>query len=727
MPHQSPAVPVAVIGLACWYPDARTPRQLWENVLARRRAFRQLPPGRLPIADYVDPQGHRPDTTYARRAAVIDGFDFDWAARRIPKTTVQSTDVVHWLALETALSAIQDAGFDPEDIPGEATGVIVGNTLTGEQTRSATLRLRWPYVRRALHHAASQASLDRRQLEALETAMQARYKAAFPPITEDTLAGGLANTIAGRICYHLNLQGGGYIVDGACSSSLLAMASGMARLVSGDLDLAIIGGVDISLDPFELVGFAKTRALSPGDMHVYDVRGQGFIPGEGCGFVVLKRGDDARRDGDTIYAVIDGWGISSDGRGAGITAPSVRGQVLALQRAFARTPFGPQALDFIEGHGTGTTVGDPIELTAIHTVLSGQNGSRKRYCGVTSLKSIIGHTKAASGIGGLIKTVMALNRRVIPPLAGCEQPHPIFEEKLVTIYPVLHGRCCAADKVLHAGVSSMGFGGINCHITLRSGDHPSSRLASSIDEDALLVSHQSSEVFVLSSASAVEMAARAREWAAVAAGISMAELTDFALHMAQSISGTAPWRAALVAADPDTLARSLVTLAEHMDKGGKLADTGDQMVWMARPGAPPRFGMLFPGQGSQQINMARALIQRFEWGRKMLSQAQKEVGEIEGLNLGQWILRDPERAENANQVARWGHGLARTRIGICVMANVPRYPRHPSDSRGRSQPGGGDRPVWGRRHGSENPPGVRCPAGAPHGPKRGRCHGRVGL
>ena len=131
--------------------------------------------------------------------------------------------------------------------------------------------------------------------------MLSRYKAVFPPVTEDTLAGGLANTIAGRICNYLDLQGGGYIVDGACSSSLLAVATGVERLVGHDLDLAVIGGVDISLDPFEMVGFAKTGALSPGDMHVYDRRGKGFIPGEGCGFVVLKRLEDARRDGNSDY------------------------------------------------------------------------------------------------------------------------------------------------------------------------------------------------------------------------------------------------------------------------------------------------------------------------------------------------------------------------------------------------------------------------------------------
>ncbi|MEJ2039146.1 MAG: beta-ketoacyl synthase N-terminal-like domain-containing protein [Desulfosarcinaceae bacterium] len=261
MPQCTKNTPVAVIGLACWYPDARNPLQFWENILARRRAFRRIPACRLPLDDYHHPDRQNPDTTYASRAALIDGFTFDWAARRIPQTTVQSADIVHWLALETALAAVADAGYAPDTIPGKGTGVLIGNTLTGEQTRAATMRLRWPFVRKVLHAAAASCDLLPDQTEVLETAMAARYKAAFPPVNEDTLAGGLANTIAGRICNYMNLFGGGYIVDGACSSSLLATATAMERLVHGDLDLAVVGGVDISLDPFELVGSFPAKAV----------------------------------------------------------------------------------------------------------------------------------------------------------------------------------------------------------------------------------------------------------------------------------------------------------------------------------------------------------------------------------------------------------------------------------------------------------------------------------
>jgi enediyne polyketide synthase len=180
MKMKTPPVPVAVIGLSCWYPDARNPRQLWENILARRRQFRLFPDQRLPLSDYYHPDPEEPDKTYGRKVAVIDGFDFDWASRRITLSTYEATDIAHWLALEVALEAITDAGFDRENIPREHTGVIVGNTLTGEQSRANSMRLRWPFVRRALNAAAQFAGLSSGQLAETENRLELLYKSVFP-------------------------------------------------------------------------------------------------------------------------------------------------------------------------------------------------------------------------------------------------------------------------------------------------------------------------------------------------------------------------------------------------------------------------------------------------------------------------------------------------------------------------------------------------------------------
>jgi acyl transferase domain-containing protein len=447
---------IAVIGMACYYPGAPDLKSFWENILARRREFRRLPELRLPLSEYYDPDPFAPDKTYAKRAAVIDGFEFDWIRRGIPKTVVESSDIVHWLALEVALRALDDAGFSRENIPSDRSGVVLGNTLTGEHSRSQNMRLRWPYVKKVLKAAASKRRLPPDVIDELTDTMEVYYKSAFAPITEDTLAGNLSNTIAGRICNFLDLRGGGYTVDGACSSSLIAVATAATALSNGTLDLAVAGGIDISLDTFELIGFAKTNALTREDMQVYDRRASGFIPGEGSGFVVLKRLQDALADGNYAYAVLRGWGISSDGKG-GMTAPKAQTQALAIRRAYGKAGYSVREVDFIEGHGTGTIAGDKAELEGIANAMGDENIDSLRPCGITSLKSLIGHTKAASGIGGFIKATMAVNRRIIPPTAGCREPNPVFNEKARRVYPVIQGEKRSAEDSIRAGVSGMGF------------------------------------------------------------------------------------------------------------------------------------------------------------------------------------------------------------------------------------------------------------------------------
>ncbi|HEY3610618.1 MAG TPA: polyketide synthase, partial [Pseudonocardiaceae bacterium] len=358
---------IAVVGIACRYPDAESPTQMWENVLAGRRAFRRLPDERMRQEDYYSPDPSAPDRFYSTKAAVIEGWEFDRVKYKIAGSTYRSTDLTHWLALDTAAKALADAGFaDGEGLPRKGTGVIIGNTLTGEFSRANILRLRWPYVRRTIGAALREHGWDDGQLTFFLNQLEARYKHPFPPIDEDTLAGGLANTIAGRICNYFDFGGGGFTVDGACSSSLLSVATACNALVNGELDAAVAGGVDLSIDPFEVIGFAKTGALAKGEMRVYDKHSNGFWPGEGCGMIVLMRDEDAIAQGLRRYATIAGWGWSSDGKG-GITRPEAEGHLLAIDRAYAKAGFDIGTVSYLEGHGTGTAVGDETELTVFTT------------------------------------------------------------------------------------------------------------------------------------------------------------------------------------------------------------------------------------------------------------------------------------------------------------------------------------------------------------------------
>lgn len=340
---------IAIVGMACFYPDAPSTQALWETVLARRRAFRTIPPERLNANDYFSTDRNAPDQSYVAEAATLANYEFDRVHFRVSSSSFRAADMTHWLALDIAEQALHDAGlWESSQIPLDTTGVIVGNTLTGEFSRSSLMRLRWPYVRRTIHAQLKELGWSSADCATFLARMEERYKAPFAPVTEETLAGGLSNTIAGRICNHFDFKGGGYTVDGACASSLLAVTTACSSLAAGDLDLALAGGVDLSLDPFELVGFAKAGALAPEEMRVYDRRSSGFWPGEGCGFVVLMRQEDAINQQCRIYALIRGWGVSSDGNG-GLTRPEVKGQGLALQRAYNRAGFGIDTVTYFEG------------------------------------------------------------------------------------------------------------------------------------------------------------------------------------------------------------------------------------------------------------------------------------------------------------------------------------------------------------------------------------------
>ena len=666
--------PIAIIGMGCQYPGASEIQLLWENILAKRRQFRKFPDCRLPLSEYYDLDSKALDKTYGSRAAVIDGYRFDWVSKRIPKTAFKSTDIVHWLALDVALKALKDAGYNRDNVSNEKSGVIIGNTLTGEQTRSSTMRLRWPYVRRALHAAAEVRGIQSQIIEGLTETMEEFYKSVFPEITEDSLAGGLSNTIAGRICNFLNFHGGGYTVDGACSSSLIAIATAATALSNGDLDFALAGGVDISLDTFELIGFAKAGALTGQDMNVYDRQASGFLPGEGCGFVAMKRLEDAKADGNYIYAILHGWGISSDGRG-GITAPSSKGQSKALQRAYMKANYSPHDLDFIEGHGTGTPVGDRAELEGIATCIALNGEIKPRSIGVTSFKSLVGHTKAAAGVGGFIKAVLGVNQRILPPTTGCKDASLVFENSAQCIYPILQGEIRSHKEKLRAGISAMGFGGINCHVTIESGDAPAHHLKTSIDERALLVSNQETEIFLIDAVSVQKMLEFTRVLIKQAEGISIAEMIDLAAHLANQLNSQHPVRAAVIADTPESLIKSLLQIENILQDTppaeGEIRVSSQQEIWIGNAVKRSRVGFLFPGQGSQKLNMARTLVERYSWARELLTQADKWLQEIGVQPVEQLIYRSPERAANKEQLKEWYKQIASTEVAqpaICIAS-----------------------------------------------------------
>src|SRR5215471_15784062 len=233
---------IAIIGMACRYPEARTPRELWENVLAQRRSFRRIPQVRLRVEDY-SAEAQIEDRIYLKTAAVLEDYEFDRVGFQVSKESFESTDLVHWLALDVASQALADARLlDASESQRERTGVYVGNSLTGEFSRANLLRLRWPYVRRVLAAALEKNGFCHNgDLQKLIEEIETLYKAPFPSTNEESLAGGLSNTIAGRICNYVNARRAGYRVDADCAASQLAVSTGCSGHMRGDGDTAIAG------------------------------------------------------------------------------------------------------------------------------------------------------------------------------------------------------------------------------------------------------------------------------------------------------------------------------------------------------------------------------------------------------------------------------------------------------------------------------------------------------
>ncbi len=600
---------IAIVGMACRYPDAANPSQLWENVLARRRSFRRMPPERLRAEDYVSTNPMATDLTYVARAALIEGWEFDRERYRVVGSTYRSTDLSHWLALDMAAQALQDAGFaKAEGLPRENTGVLVGNTLTGEFSRASVMRLRWPYVRRVVNARLSHEGWDQDKRAAFLRDLEAHYKHPFPALNDETLAGGLSNTIAGRICNYFDLGGGGYTIDGACSSSLLSLANACSALTAGDLEVALVGGVDLSLDPFELVGFARLGALAHGEMRVYDVAPTGFLPGEGCGFVVLMRLDEAIAQKRRIYAVVRGWGISSDGAG-GLTRPEVPGQKLALERAYRRAGYGIDSVGYIEGHGTGTGIGDTVELTAVSELI--REGNPPALPAVMgSIKANFGHTKAAAGLAGLVKATLAVHNQTIPPNTGVRIPHPVLQSDQPVLRVSNRAERWEQDRPMRAGISSMGFGGINVHVTIESHEPPSP-VAFSPREKSLLRTPQDAELILLGGGTREEVAHQVDHLVGVAGGISSAELGELAAYLADRLDRPEV-RAAVIAAQPDDLVAGLKKLASWLEEGTEERIDTEAGVYVRTSPGSPKICYLFSGQAAP-VNLDGGTVrQRFE-------------------------------------------------------------------------------------------------------------------
>ncbi|MFT7463765.1 MAG: polyketide-type polyunsaturated fatty acid synthase PfaA, partial [Pseudohongiellaceae bacterium] len=453
---------IAIVGMNCLFPGAADVEQFWANIREGVDAVGNVPDTHWNPEDYFDADKSSPDRTYARRGGFIGPVDFPPLDYGISPRDVEAIDTSQLLGMMVAKGALDDAGYGEggKEFDRDKASVVVGITGTLEAVVPLGARLGHPIWRRAL----AAAGIDKATAEDVVQ----RIADGYVPWQENSFPGLLGNVVAGRIANRLDLRGTNCVVDAACASSLSAVHTGMMELISGRADLVVTGGIDTFNDIFMYMCFSKTPALSPtGDVRPFSADGDGTILGEGLGMLVLKRLEDAEKDGDRIYAVIRGMGTSSDGKGNAVYAPNSAGQARCLNSAYRDADVDPGTIELIEAHGTGTKVGDATEIEGLKSVFrdAREDGT---WCALGSVKSMIGHTKAAAGSAGLIKAAMALHDRVLPPTIKISQPTAAAAPGTTPFYVNTHKRpwLPALGHPRRAGVSAFGFGGSNFHCVL---------------------------------------------------------------------------------------------------------------------------------------------------------------------------------------------------------------------------------------------------------------------
>ncbi|MBM0279277.1 SDR family NAD(P)-dependent oxidoreductase [Micromonospora tarensis] len=419
---------VAVVGMAGRFPGSASVSALWDNLVAERCLVSEVPADRWDVATVFDPTRKRPNSSYSKWAGFTDGaFDFDAGYFAVAEADALVMDPHHRLVLELAAELFADAGYRPDEVAGSRTGVFIGG---GES----------PYLRGRI----------------ADLPMRSRRNA---------LVGAIPNMMAARVSDFFDLRGPAQTIDTACSSALVAIHAACRALRSGECDIAIAGGVELIIGSDLHVGFSEAGALAPdGVCAVFDESARGLVLGEGGGLVLLRRLPDAVAGGDRVAAVVRGGAVNNDGRTMGLTVPSIDGQEAVLRAALADAGVPAGSIGYLEAHGTGTLLGDPIEVRAAARVFDGR-------CGIGSVKSNVGHLMRAAGVVGFVKAVLAVQTGVLPATLHCVRPHPRFRFAESPFFPVTETQPWAgtpgqAGTPRRAGVSAFGFGGTNAHVVV---------------------------------------------------------------------------------------------------------------------------------------------------------------------------------------------------------------------------------------------------------------------
>jgi acyl transferase domain-containing protein/acyl carrier protein/SAM-dependent methyltransferase/NADP-dependent 3-hydroxy acid dehydrogenase YdfG len=570
--------PIAIIGIGCRFPGADDPEAFWESLRSGRSSFREISEDRWKIDEWYDPDLSRAGKMNARMAGLLERIDqFDPGFFAISPREATQIDPQQRLALELTWEALEDAGVNPDTLRGSRTGLFVGVVWHDYET------------------FARKAGVE---------------------ITAHSGTGQAFSIVANRISYALGLQGPSIALDTACSSSLVGVHLACRSLQAGDATLAIAGGVNMIIDPDTMVTLSKFGGLSPtSQLCAFDARANGFVRGEGGGFVVLKPLNRAFADGDHVYAVIRGTAVNNDGASNGLTAPNPQAQEAVLEEAYARAGIEAADVQYVEAHGTGTTLGDPIEAQALGNVL-GHKRAADRPLLIGSVKTNIGHLEGAAGIAGLIKLVLSIHQRQIPPSLNFEIPNPHIDFAAANLRVVTALEPWPeSNKPAVGGVSAFGWGGTNCHVVI---------------EEA---TRSSAQLLPLSASDPETLKALAKQVGAQLHPNSLSFTLEDLCASAATRYSAGPERVALTA-------RSLNELSAQLE--GFLLGQKRPGITIGRAAASrPKLAFVFSPQGSQWLGMGRSLMAVEPVFRAKLVECEHALTKLAGWSLFNELLAAP--------------------------------------------------------------------------------------
>lgn len=606
------ADPVAVVGMACRVPGADSPEGLWHLLSEGRVAVREVPADRWDAAAWYDDNPSAPGRTITRHAGFLERVDtFDAGFFGILPREAERMDPQHRLVLEVACEAFDDAGFSHPRLRGSRTGVFI-----------------------ASYHN------DYTQLQYGDVA----------DIDERTLVGTLHSVLANRLSWFLDLRGPSLSIDTACSSSLVAVHLACQSLRTGETDCALAGGVSLIISPELMISMSKVGFMSPdGRCKTFDAAADGFGRGEGCGIVVLKRLADAIADGDRVLAVIRGSAVNQDGHSTVLAAPSGPAQRALITEALENAQLAPSRVSFIEAHGTGTALGDPIEVEAISSVVGTPTPGAER-CYLGSIKANLGHLEAAAGIVGLLKVVMAMRHEALPPQPAFTRlsPHLDFTGTRLAV-PTSLTPWPRSGMSRCAAVSSFGVGGTNAHVVL---EEPPA-LAGAREA----VASHGDWCLPLSAQHPGALRDLARRWVEF---LGQAGLPFDAACQTAAVRRTHhDLRLAVVGQTPADLRGRL----EAFLAGEPSAD----VAWGRRPASNgPRVGFVFCGQGPQWQGMGRELLGAEPAFREVIAECDALLRPLAGWSLLEELRRDA-RASRLDQTEFAQPALVAIQVGLAAL------------------------------------------------------------